>query len=134
MHVLLDVHVANNDQQRDVQCSIAPSHEDLHEVTPIFSCINLNSQSVSPSTVSPRMDLCSEFRPTTTDKKLLPKKCGCWAVNSSIHQIFENGKDHHNLRIHFGMHHAVLHELFFQYDVLFTFLIVPALSLSRRWR
>ena len=66
MHVLLDVHVANNDQQSAVACSIASSHEDLHEVTSISSCADLNSQSVLPSTVSQGMDLCLEFLSTTT--------------------------------------------------------------------
>ena len=45
-HVLLDVHVANSDQQSAVACIIASSHEDLHEVTSISSCADLNSQSV----------------------------------------------------------------------------------------
>ena len=46
MHVLLDVHVADNDQQNVVACSIASSREDLHEVTSTSSCAYLNSQSV----------------------------------------------------------------------------------------
>ena len=62
MHVLLDVHVANNDQH--VECSIASSHEDIHEVTSSSSCADLNSQSVVPSTGSQGMDLCLEFRST----------------------------------------------------------------------
>ena len=66
MHVLLDVHATNNDQQNALACSIASSHEDLHEMTSISSCVDLNSQSVSPSVVSQRMDLCLEFRSTTT--------------------------------------------------------------------
>ena len=52
MHVLLDVHVANNDQQSAVACSIASSHEDLRELTSTSSSADLNSQSVVPSTVS----------------------------------------------------------------------------------
>ena len=63
MHVLLDVHVASNDQQSAVACSIASSH--LHEVTSISSCVDLNSQSVVPSTVSQREHLCLEFRTAT---------------------------------------------------------------------
>ena len=66
MHVLLDVHVANNDGQSAVVCSIASSHEDLHEVASISSCADLNSQSVVLSTVSQGMDLSLEFRSTTT--------------------------------------------------------------------
>ena len=62
MHVLLDVDVASNDQQNAVACSIASSHEDLHEVTSISLCADPNSQSVVPSTVSQIMDLCLEFR------------------------------------------------------------------------
>ena len=65
MHVLLDVHVANNDQPCAVACSIASSHEDFHEVTSTSSCADLNSQSVVPSTVSQRTDLGLEFRSTT---------------------------------------------------------------------
>ena len=57
MHVLLDVHAANNDEQSAVACSIASSHEDLHEVTSISSCADPNSQSVVPSTLSQGMDL-----------------------------------------------------------------------------
>ena len=56
MHVLLDVHVANSDQQSAVACSIASSHEDLHEATSISSCADLNSQSVVLSTVSQGLD------------------------------------------------------------------------------
>ena len=65
MHVLLDDHVASNDQQSAVACGIASSHEDLHEMTSISSCADPNSQSVFPSTVSQGMDLCLEFRSTT---------------------------------------------------------------------
>ena len=61
MHVLQDVHEAKNDQQTAVACSIASSHEDLHEKTSISSCADLNSQSVVPITVSQRMDPCLEF-------------------------------------------------------------------------
>ena len=66
MHVLLDVHVTSNGQQSAVACIIASSHEDPHEVTSISSCADLNSQSVDPNTVSQGMDLCLEFRSTTT--------------------------------------------------------------------
>ena len=69
MHVLPDVHAANNDQKSAVACSIASAHEDLHEVTSISSCADLNSQSVVPSTVSQRMDLCVEFRSTTVHSR-----------------------------------------------------------------
>ena len=41
-----------------VACSIASSHEDPHEVTSISSRVDLNPQSVAPSIVSQRMDLC----------------------------------------------------------------------------
>ena len=58
MHVLLDVHVASNDQQSAVAFLIALLHEDLHEVTSISSRADLNSQSVFPSTGSQGMDLC----------------------------------------------------------------------------
>ena len=44
----------------------ASSHEDLHEVTSISLCAELNSQSVFPSTVTQRMELCLEFRSTRT--------------------------------------------------------------------
>ena len=58
MHVLLDVRVSNNDQQSAVACGIASSHEDLHEVTSISPCVDPKLQSVVPSTMSQRMDLC----------------------------------------------------------------------------
>ena len=62
----LDVHAASTDQWTAVARSIASSHDDPHEVTFISSCVDLNSCSVSPSIVSKRMDLCLEFRSTTT--------------------------------------------------------------------
>ena len=46
-HVLLDVHATSIDQQNAVAYRIASSHEDLHEVTSISSCVDLNSQNVS---------------------------------------------------------------------------------------
>ena len=42
MHVILDVHVASDNQQNAVTCSIAPSREDLQEVTSISSCADPN--------------------------------------------------------------------------------------------
>ena len=62
MHVLLVVHVASNDQPSAVACSLASSHEDLHEVTLTFSCADLISHSVVPSTVSQGMDVRLEVR------------------------------------------------------------------------
>ena len=53
-------------QPNAVACSITSSHEDLHEMTSISSCVTVNSQSVASSVVSQRMDLCLEFRSTTT--------------------------------------------------------------------
>ena len=61
MHVLPDVSAAINDQQSAVACSIASSHEDLHEMTSISSCDDMNSKSVVPSDVSQGTDLCLEF-------------------------------------------------------------------------
>ena len=79
MHVLLDVHEASNDQQSAVACSIASSHEDLHEVTSISSCADLNSLCVVPSTVLQGMDLCLEFPSATTvhsHQSILPTNFG----------------------------------------------------------
>ena len=81
MRVLLDLHAANCGQQSAVACCIASSHEDLHGVTSISSCVDLNSQSVAPSIVSRRLGL--EFRSTTTvrsHQEILPINVGCWAV------------------------------------------------------
>ena len=64
-HVLLDVHMADNDQQNAVACSIASSHEDLHFVKPISSYVDLNSQLFLPNIVSDKMDLCLEFQSTS---------------------------------------------------------------------
>ena len=61
MHVLLGVHVASNVEQSAVAGSIASSHEDVHEVTSISSCADLNSQSVVPSTVSQGMEWISAW-------------------------------------------------------------------------
>ena len=66
MSVLQDVHGANYDQHNAVACSIASSREDLHEVTSISSCADLNSKNVSPSIVPQRGDLCVHFLSTTT--------------------------------------------------------------------
>ena len=60
------VHAASNDQQNAVACSIASSHEDLHEVTSISSRVDVNSQSVPQGIVSQRMGLCLELRSTAT--------------------------------------------------------------------
>ena len=66
-----------------ILCSIASSHEDLHEVTSISLCAELNSQSVFPSTVSQGMELCLEFRSTRmvhSHQKIRPpnfKLTGC---------------------------------------------------------
>ena len=57
MHVLLDVHATNDDQQHAVACSIALSFDDPHEVPSIPSCVDLNSQSVFPSIVSQKNSL-----------------------------------------------------------------------------
>ena len=84
MHVLLDVHVANNDQQSAVACNIASSHEDLHEKTSISSLADPNSHKIVPNTVSPRTDLCLEFRTTTkihSIQKIIPTIVDCWASN-----------------------------------------------------
>ena len=113
MHVLLDVHVPNNDPPSAVVCSIASSHEDLDEVASISSCADLNSQCVFPSIALPGMDLCMEFRSTTTVhsyKKILQQILphGSQTVPSTN---FEYGQIHHNPRINFVIYDEVLHEL-----------------------
>ena len=45
MHVLLDVHVASNDQRRALACSVASSHDDLHEVTSTSSYVKISTKS-----------------------------------------------------------------------------------------
>ena len=90
MHVLLDIHVANNDQQNACACSTASTHEDLHEMTSISSCADLNSESVFPNSVSQGMDLCLEFRSTTTvhsHQQISRTNSGKWVAESSIHQF-----------------------------------------------
>ena len=52
MQFLQDVHATSIDEQNFVACDIASSHEDLHEATPVSSCVDLKLQWVSPSTVS----------------------------------------------------------------------------------
>ena len=111
MHVLLDVHVASNDQQSDVACSIASSHEDLDEVTSISSCADLNSQCVVPSTVLQGMDLCLE-----PPRFILINQFFQQILIGGLHLKY--GQIHHNLRINFGIHHEVLHEIFIHHAVL----------------
>ena len=95
MHVLLDVHGASDDQQSAVACSIASSHEDLHEVTSISSCADLNSQSVL-------------------------SKYWLQTVPSTN---FGYGQLHRNLRNNFGVHYEVLHEFSIHHAVLDQFFI-----------
>ena len=86
MHVLLDCHVANNDQQSAVACSIASSHEDLHEKTSISSRADPNSQSVVPKTChKERISVWnSDQQPKfITFQKILPTIVDCWASKSS---------------------------------------------------
>ena len=45
LRIFLDVHEVNNVPHCAVASSIASSHEDLHEVTSMSSCVDLNSQS-----------------------------------------------------------------------------------------
>ena len=110
----------------------------FHEVTSISSCADLNSQSVFPSTVSQRMDLCLEFRSTTTVcsyKQIAPANSDCWSANCSIHQK-EYGQIHDNLRINFSIHHAVLDHFFIHHDLLIDCIIhhdLPKFSPRRRW-
>ena len=49
LRIFLDVHGVNNVPHCAVASSIASSHEDLHEVTSMSSCVDLNSQSLVPS-------------------------------------------------------------------------------------
>ena len=126
MHVFLDVHVANNDQQSVVPFCIASSHEDLQEVKSISSCADPNSQSVVPSTVSQRKESMlgipinnhGSFSSinSSSDLRLL----GCKLFHPPI---LKYGQIHHNLRINFGIHHAVLHEFLIHNAVLHEFLI-----------
>ena len=122
MHVLLDVHVANNDQQSAVACCIASSHEDLREKTSISSRADPNSQSVVPNTVSPRTDLCLDIRSTTkihSIQNIIPTIVDCWASKKTTPlSNVKNGQIHHNLRINFGIHHEILHECSIHHAVL----------------
>ena len=74
--VLLDVHAANNDQRNAVACSIASSHGDLHGVTSISACVDLNSQSVVANIVTKNGLVHLFFQYLI-----------CEAVNGSIHQV-----------------------------------------------
>ena len=124
MHVLLDVHVASNEQQIVVACSIASSHGDLHEVTSISSCVDVNSQSVSPSIVAQRMDVRLGFRSTTTVRSRQSNssnKCllmGCELFHPPILSMSS-----------FTIHHAVLHDFIIHHDVLVTFSLSQHFSL-----
>ena len=109
MHVLLDIHVASNDQQSAVACSIASSHEDLHEMTSISSCavsfqVMCHKEWISAwnSYQQPRFILINKF----FQQFLID---GLQTVPST-NLIY--GQNHHNLRINFGIHHTVLHEFF----------------------
>ena len=127
MHVLLDVHAANNCQQSAVARSIAQSHEDLHEVTSISSCADPNSQSAFPSTLSQR-EWISAWNSDQQPRFILFNKLfqqflidGLQTVPSTNFLIWIDPT--HNLRIFFGMHHEALHEFFIHYAVLTQFFI-----------
>ena len=126
MHVFLDVHVASNDQQSAVACSIASSHEDLHEVTSISSCADLNTPSVVSSTVSQGMDLCLEFS-DQQPRFILINKFFQQILIDGLRTVpstnFEYGQIHHNLRINFGIRHEVLNQFFIHHFVLNLFFI-----------
>ena len=113
MSVFLDVHVASSDQQSAVACSITSSHEFLQDVASISSRADPNSQSVFPSTVSQGMDLCLEFRSTTTVhsyNKFLQQILITGSQTVPSTPIQKYGQIHHNPRINFGIHHEVLHQ------------------------
>ena len=137
MHVLLDVHAASNDQPSAVACSIASSHEDLHEVTSIFSCVDLNSQCVFPSIALPRTDFCFEFRSTTTvhsHQEIPPANSDYWVAKlfhplilnmdrsittfgsnlASITEVLHEFFIHHAVLDQFLIHHVVLNQFFIQ--------------------
>ena len=123
MHVILAVHAANNDQQSAVACSIASSHEDLHEITSISSCVD------------------SEFAECRS-KHCVKKNGSLFEIPINHHSLFSslissnhvgllgckmfhppvenNGQIHHNFRINFGIHHDLLHEFFIHHNVLVT--------------
>ena len=115
-----------------VACCFASSHEDLHEVTAIFSCADLKTQSVVPSTASQRMDLCLEFRSRFIH------------INKFLQHILINGLQtvpstnfgnmdrsittfgsifgiHHEVLNEFSIHHAVLNQFFIHHDLLINF-------------
>ena len=122
MHVFLDVHAINNDQQNAVACCIASSHEDLHEVTSNASCADLNSPSFIPSTVSQGMGLGLEFRSTIkvhSHQQKFFQQILTAGLQTVPQTNFEYGQIHHNLRIHFFIHHAFLTQ--FLHDLLVTF-------------
>ena len=106
MRVPQDVHATKRNQTNALACSIASSHEDLHEMTPISSRVGQNSQSVSPSIVSRNGSLLGI--PIITAwiiliDKNFPKKFDCWTANCSMDKSVKN------LRINFGLHQAVFH-------------------------
>ena len=114
----------NEDMHRAVAFCIASPHEDLHEVTSISSCADLNSQSVVPSTVPQKKgpllgiqinnhgSFSSIILPTIFD--------GLQTVPPTN---LKYGQIHHNLRINFGIHNAILNQFFIHHDVLNQFFI-----------
>ena len=117
MHVLLDVHLAINDQQSAVACGIASSHEDLHEVTSISSCADPNSQRVSFKVL---------LGIPINNQNSFPSinySNNCFGPQSVPPTSLRYGQIHHNLRINFVIHHEVLHDFFTHHAVLNRFCI-----------
>ena len=105
--------------QSAVAYSIASSHEDFHEVTSVSSCADLNSQSVFPRTASQGMDLCLEFRSTTTVhsyQQIPPTNFDQWIANCPIPPILDMDSF-----TNFSIHHAVLDQFSIHHDLLITF-------------
>ena len=97
-------------------------------MTSTSSCVDLNSQSVAPSIVSQRMDLCLKLRPTATvrfHQQILPNNfggCRLFHIHQNLHI---NLGIHHAVFQLFFIPHAVLHEVLIHNAVLVTFLTFP---------
>ena len=103
MHVLLDVHVANNDQQSAAAWSIALSHEDLHEVTFISSCA-IRTHRVSFEMLGHK-DWISAWNSDQQPRFILINELFQQFLIDGLQTIpstnFVYGQIHHNLRIIF---------------------------------
>ena len=127
--------ILNDNMHRAVACSIASSHEDLHEVTSISSCVDLLTECRSKYCVTRNESLLgtpinshgslSSIR-SSNNFRLLGCKMFHPPILNKDRSITTFGSIldiHHQVLHEFFIHHAVLNQIFIHHDVLDQFFI-----------